>query len=214
MITIGLIEDDPVLRLSFETFFKMDKELKILFSLPSIEHFLSQKAGEGEEPFILFLDIGLPGISGLEGISIINQYFKNTHLVILSANNNEETIWEAISKGANGYLLKPVSFAGLKKQIEVVKNGGALISPEVAHKLINHVNIIAKPKKNYIVASLTTRENQVINQMLKGFTYKEIAMALSISVSTVNDHLKNIYVKLGVNSKAELISKLLKNGGQ
>ena len=162
-----------------------------------------------EEPFIVFLDIGLPGISGIEGVAIINKKFSDTHLVILSGNTDEEIIWQAISKGANGYLLKPVTLEEIKKQIEIVKNGGALISPEIAQILIGRVNNIGQKKKSVVSDKLTARENEVIEQLVNGFTYKEIANVLGISVSTVNDHLKNIYSKLGVNSKAELISKIL-----
>ncbi|MDE3236551.1 MAG: response regulator transcription factor [Bacteroidota bacterium] len=209
MITVGLIEDDPVLRMNFESFFKLDKQLELLFSYSSIEQFLANKEKVQEEPFIVFLDIGLPGISGVEGVSIINKYYQNTHLVILSGNTDEDIIWQAISKGANGYLLKPVSLVEIKKQIEIVKNGGALISPEIAQILIGKVNNIGQKKKQFNNDKLTARENQVIEQLVNGFTYKEIANVLGISVTTVNDHLKNIYQKLSVNSKAELISKIL-----
>ncbi|MFL9484659.1 response regulator [Chitinophagaceae bacterium LWZ2-11] len=209
MVTIGLIEDDPALRSNFETFFKMDEELNILFSVPSIERFLDLKVQEPEGPFIVFLDIGLPGISGLHGISLISKYFTRAHIVILTGESSDETIWDAINKGANGYLLKPFSLNELRKQIDIVRAGGALISPEVAQKLISRINTGPKPKLHQREDLFTPRENEVVGQLLNGFTYKEIAGALSISVTTVNDHLKNIYVKLGVNSKAELISKLL-----
>jgi len=209
MITVGLIEDDPKLRLNFETFFKLDKEVDLVFSYSSIEQFLANKGNVTNDPFIVFLDIGLPGISGLEGVSIINKQYKETHLVILSGNNDEETIWQAISKGANGYLLKPVSLQEIKKQIEIVKNGGALISPEIAQIIIGRVNNLGQKKQQPVSDKLTARENDVIEQLVNGFTYKEIANVLGISATTVNDHLKNIYNKLGVNSKAELISKIL-----
>ncbi|MBA4198714.1 MAG: hypothetical protein C0459_14290 [Chitinophaga sp.] len=209
MITVGLIEDDPKLRLNFETFFKLDKEVDLVFSYSSIEQFLANRNNITYDPFIVFLDIGLPGISGLEGVSIINKQYKETHLVILSGNNDEETIWQAISKGANGYLLKPVSLQEIKKQIEIVKNGGALISPEIAQIIIGRVNNLGQKKQQPVSDKLTARENDVIEQLVNGFTYKEIANVLGISATTVNDHLKNIYNKLGVNSKAELISKIL-----
>ena len=117
MITVGLIEDDPKLRSNFEAFFRLDKSIELLFSYSSIEQFLSNKDSLKEEPFIVFLDIGLPGISGIEGVAIINKKFSDTHLVILSGNTDEEIIWQAISKGANGYLLKPVTLEEIKKQI-------------------------------------------------------------------------------------------------
>jgi DNA-binding NarL/FixJ family response regulator len=209
MIQVGIIEDDPKLRNNFEQFFKLDKEVNLLFSYSSMEQFLSNKDQLSDTPFLVFLDLGLPGINGLEGIAIVNKSFPEAHLVILSGNTDENMIWQAMVKGANGYLIKPVSLNDLKKQLDVVKQGGALISPEAAQIVVSRVNQFHAPKKSFSNDKLTPRENEVMEQLVNGFTYKEIASVLGISSTTVNDHLKNIYVKLGVNSKAELISKIL-----
>jgi len=210
MIPVGLIEDDPQLRLNFETYFSLDTEVDIVFTFSSIEQFISKQNQIKTDPFLVFIDIGLPGISGVEGVGIINKYYPNAHLVILSGNTDNDIIWQSIAKGASGYLLKPVSFKEIKKQIEIVKNGGALISPEIAQVLIGKVNKLGKEKRSsYENDKLTVRENEVLAQLVNGLAYKEIANVLGISVTTVNDHIKNIYNKLNVNSKAELISKIL-----
>jgi len=210
MIPVGLIEDDPQLRLNFETYFSLDTEVDIVFTFSSIEQFISKQNQIKTDPFLVFIDIGLPGISGVEGVGIISKYYPNAHLVILSGNTDNDIIWQSIAKGASGYLLKPVSFKEIKKQIEIVKNGGALISPEIAQVLIGKVNKLGKEKRNsYENDKLTVRENEVLAQLVNGLAYKEIANVLGISVTTVNDHIKNIYNKLNVNSKAELISKIL-----
>ena len=210
MIPVGIIEDEPKLRMNFETYFSLDNEVELVFSFSSIEQFISKQEQISTIPFIVFVDIGLPGISGIEGVGIISKYYPEAHIVILSGNTDTDIIWRAISKGANGYLLKPVSFKEIKKQIEIVKNGGALISPEIAQVLIGKVNNIGKEKRNsYENDKLTVRENEVLEQLVSGLAYKEIANVLGISVTTVNDHIKNIYNKLQVNSKAELISKIL-----
>ena len=210
MIPVGIIEDEPKLRMNFETYFSLDNEVDLVFSFNSIEQFISKHDQIKTIPFIVFVDIGLPGISGIEGVEIISKYYPEAHIVILSGNTDTDIIWRAISKGANGYLLKPVSFKEIKKQIEIVKNGGALISPEIAQVLIGRVNNIGKEKRtSYESDKLTVRENEVLKQLISGLAYKEIANVLGISVTTVNDHIKNIYNKLQVNSKAELISKVL-----
>ena len=210
MIPVGLIEDDPQLRLNFETYFSLDTEVDIVFTFSSIEQFISKQNQIKTDPFLVFIDIGLPGISGVEGVGIISKYYPNAHLVILSGNTDNDIIWQSIAKGASGYLLKPVSFKEIKKQIEIVKNGGALISPEIAQVLIGKVNKLGKEKRSsYENDKLTVRENEVLAQLVNGLAYKEIANVLGISVTTVNDHIKNIYNKLNVNSKAELISKIL-----
>ena len=210
MIPVGLIEDDPQLRLNFETYFSLDTEVDIVFTFSSIEQFISKQNQIKTDPFLVFIDIGLPGISGVEGVGIISKYYPNAHLVILSGNTDNDIIWQSIAKGASGYLLKPVSFKEIKKQIEIVKNGGALISTEIAQVLIGKVNKLGKEKRSsYENDKLTVRENEVLAQLVNGLAYKEIANVLGISVTTVNDHIKNIYNKLNVNSKAELISKIL-----
>ena len=105
--------------------------------------------------------------------------------------------------------MKPFNIESLVKNIDIIRKGGALITPDVAMKLFKKIH---KPKDTYqdVTANLTARENDVVNELLTGLTYKEIAAVLGISASTVNDHLKNIYVKMDVRTKSELISKLLR----
>ncbi len=208
MITVGIIEDDRPLRRSLEIYINNQKDLYITFSCNSMEAFLEQR-NTLDEPFIIFIDLGLPGISGMEGISLIRQHWSDVHIVVTTANDNESVIFDCIQRGANGYLLKPFNIEALVKNIDIIRKGGALITPDVAMKLFRKIH---KPKDTYqdVTAHLTARENDVVNELLKGLTYKEIAAVLGISASTVNDHLKNIYVKMEVRTKSELISKLLR----
>ena len=126
-----------------------------------------------------------------------------------TGNDNESVIFDCIQRGANGYILKPFNINDLIKNIDIIRNGGALITPDVAMKLFKKIH---KPQDTYqdVTDNLTTREKDVVNELLKGLTYKEIAAVLGISASTVNDHLKNIYIKMEVRTKSELISKLLR----
>jgi DNA-binding NarL/FixJ family response regulator len=208
MITVGIIEDDRPLRRSLEIYVNMQKDLYITFSCNSMEAFLEERS-KLDEPFIIFIDLGLPGISGMEGITLIRQQWADVHIVVTTGNDNESVIFDCIQRGANGYLLKPFNIEALVKNIDIIRSGGALITPDVAMKLFKKIH---KPKDSYedVTAHLTTRENGVVNELLKGLTYKEIAAVLGISASTVNDHLKNIYVKMEVRTKSELISKLLR----
>ena len=173
-----------------------------------MEAFLEER-NKLDEPFIIFIDLGLPGISGMEGISLIRQQWEEVHIVVTTGNDNESVIFDCIQRGANGYLLKPFNLNDLIKNIDIIRKGGALITPDVAMKLFKKIH---KPKDTYqdVTAHLTARENEVVNELLKGLTYKEIAAVLGISASTVNDHLKNIYVKMDVRTKSELISQLLR----
>ena len=133
-------------------------------------------------------------------------FIYNTHIVMISGTCNEESIWEAIKAGANGYLLKPLSLKKLVEQIDIIKNNGALISPEIASMLFSKISQQPQEKKINAEEILTKRELDVMDYLLKGLSYKEIAEKLYISYTTVNDHIKKIYHKLGINSKGELLA--------
>jgi DNA-binding NarL/FixJ family response regulator len=210
MIKIGLIEDNFSLRKNYEMFFNNCKDASLLFSFHSIEQFLSEHGKIKQSPFLIFIDIGLPGISGLDGIGIINKVYPDTHLVILSGIDDEEIIWKAILKGAKSYMIKPVSFNQILAQIESIKEGGVLISPEVAKILVAKISVSGGiPPVTTTVKGLTPREQEVLDNLLKGFSYKQVAAVMAISTATVNDYIKRIYKKLEVNSKTELMAKIL-----
>ena len=138
MITIGIIEDDPSLRRNLEAFIETQKDTYLSFSLNSVEQFLERKSTY-EEPFIVFCDLGLPGISGKEGITFIRQLWNETYIVVITGSDDEETIYDCIERGANGYVVKPFKIQELINQIEIIRNGGALLSPQVALKLFKQI---------------------------------------------------------------------------
>ena len=212
MVTVGLIEDNQTLRKSIEDFIEMDNDMHLLFSCNSIEKWLLHFEKDATVPFILFLDLGLPGISGLKAISVFKANYPETKLIVISGDSSNESVWEAITSGAHGYLLKPFSLKEIKQQLTIIKNGGAALSPHIAEKLIQQIgsanNTIAKQQET---VKLTKRENEVMEQLIKGLSYKEVSQLLNISATTVNDHIKNIYSKMGVNSKSELIIRVLKS---
>ena len=208
MITLGIIEDDRFLRRNIEECINMVNDVLLIFSYNSMEAFF-EKIEETNEPFIILIDLGLPGISGLEGITYIRKHWNDVHIVVITGNDDENIILDCIQRGANGYLLKPFKIKELLDNIDIIRKGGALITPEVAMKLFN---MIHKPRTSFDDDSygLTTREKGVVEELLKGLTYKEISIALGISSTTVNDHLKSVYIKLGVRSKSELLAKVLR----
>ena len=208
MITIGIIEDSPALRGHLEAFINTQQDVKLSLSLNSVEQFL-QKKELLEEPYVIFCDLGLPGISGQEGISLIRKSWNDCFIVVVTGNDEESVIYDCIERGANGYVLKPFKINELLAQLDIIRNGGALLSPQVAHKLFKQIQkqTITADTSNY---GLTPREKQVVDELLKGLTYKEIGIILGITATTVNDHLKNVYPKMGVRTKGELISKILK----
>ena len=177
MISLGIIEDDRSLRRNIEECISLVNDVKLSFSFNSMEAFL-EHLYIFDEPFVVFIDLGLPGISGLEGISYIRKHWIDTHIVVITGNEDENVIFDCIQ-------------------------------PQVALKLFNKIH---KPQDSFVdlTSTLTARESDVVNELLKGLTYKEISFALGISSTTVNDHIKNVYIKLDVRSKSELLAKLLK----
>ena len=209
MITIGIIEDDRNLRHNLETFISTQVDAHLAFSCNSVEQFLEIK-NTLDEPVIVFCDLGLPGISGKEAITYIRDIWNEVYIVVVTGSDDEETIYNCIERGANGYVVKPFKIQELLSQIEIIRNGGALMSPQVALKLFKQIQkqTVTLETSGY---GFTPREKQVVDELLKGLSYKEIAHALGISSTTVNDHLKNVYRKIGVRTKAELMRKILKN---
>lgn len=211
MTFVGMIEDCLTLRKNMEKMFELDMEMDLLFSTPSVEQLVSNRELHKTAPHVLILDIELPGISGLDAIPILQKLFPKADILIVTGNLDEDTVWTATINGAKGYLLKPVVYAQLKEQIRQIRNGETLISPEAASVLVRKLNTITHAKKPQFQDVLTKKEIEVVEYFLKGFSYKQIAMAMQISVSTVNDHQKKIYKKLNINSKYELLAKMLPN---
>lgn len=211
MISIGMIEDSLMLRKNLEKMFDYDMDMDLLFSLPSVEQLISQTDLHRNSPAVILLDIELPGISGLDAIPILRKIFPRADIVIITGSMDEDVIWSATVRGAKGYLLKPVLYAHLKEQIFQIRDGSTLISPDAANVLVRKLNGITEERRMDYMDVLTKKEAEVVSYFLKGFTYKQIAMVMQISVSTVNDHQKKIYKKLNITSKYELLARFLPN---
>lgn len=206
-----MIEDSLMLRKNLEKMFDYDMDMDLLFSLPSVEQLISQSDLHRNGPSVILLDIELPGISGLDAIPILRKIFPRADIVIITGSMDEDVIWSATVRGAKGYLLKPVLYTHLKEQIFLIREGSTLISPDAANVLVRKLNGITDERRPEYMDVLTKKEAEVVSYFLKGFTYKQIAMVMQISVSTVNDHQKKIYKKLNINSKYELLARFLPN---
>ena len=161
----------------------------------------------GDAPDVILLDVGLPGMSGLEGIRSIKTISPVTHVIMLTVFDDQEKIFQAICAGASGYLLKASSEEKIGESIREVLNGGAAMTPSIAQKVIEMFTRLAAPKDDY---GLTVREREILNLAVQGLIKKEIADRLSLSFHTVDAHLRNIYTKLQVHTRAGAVSKALK----
>ena len=164
---------------------------------------------EKEPPDVVLTDLGLPLMSGTDGIRILKDRHPDLPILALTVYNDDEDIFDALCAGASGYLLKNTAPARLLESIREVLNGGAPMSPEVARRVIKLFRDISPPAKaDY---QLTPQETELLKLMVEGHNYKAAAAKLGITINTVSFHVRNIYYKLQVHSKSEAVAKALRN---
>lgn len=201
--TVALVEDDLLLN---------EQLVKILGSIDDIEVSLSVSSGEealkkipAVAPDVILLDINLPGKSGIECIRDLKKSCLNTEIIMLTAYEEEDNIFNALREGASGYLLKTCSPEELFEAIRDVYTGGAPFSSHIARKVTQYFRQdreIAKENE-----SLSPREREVLTLLSSGYIYKEVADQLDITAETVRTYVKRICAKLHVRSKVEAILK-------
>ncbi len=206
MIKIAIVEDNNTLLRSLTHLFDTTEGMKCISSLSNLMNVVSEfrKA----EPDIVLMDIGLPNISGIEGVRTVKENFENIQVLMFTVFDDEEKIFEAIEAGASGYLLKKSSPKEITEAIFSLYNGGAPMSASIARKVIQSFQ--HNPSTNKDTFQLTTRENEILSSLVDGLSYKKLAKKYFISISTVRTHIRHIYEKLHVNSKAQAVAKALK----
>ena len=206
MIKICIVEDNDKIRGLIQRYLDMQEDLACKAAMESVEDMLVYLE-EKERPDVLLMDIQLPGMSGIEGIGIIKEKYPEIEIIMLTVYHDSHKIFDSLKAGASGYLLKHTSLPEIKESIEKLASGGAPMSPQIARKVIQYFN---KPDKKEVESDLTPREQDIVNGLVDGLSYKLIADRFDISIDTVRAHIRNIYKKLHVNSKAEVITKSLR----
>lgn len=206
MINVGIVEDNDKIRGLIQRYLDMQDELTCKAAMESVEDMLTYLE-EKSRPDVLLMDIQLPGMSGIEGIGIIKEKYPEIEIIMLTVYHDSHKIFDSLKAGASGYLLKHTSLPEIKESIQKLAAGGAPMSPQIARKVIQHFN---KPDKKETESDLTPREQDIVNGLVDGLSYKLIADRFDISIDTVRAHIRNIYKKLHVNSKAEVITKSLR----
>ena len=157
---------------------------------------------------MVLTDIGLPGMSGIDGIRILRERFPDLPILALTVYNDDDKVFQALCAGASGYLLKNTPPARLLESIREVLDGGAPMSPEVARRVIRLFRDFRPP--DHADYQLTAQETELLKLLVEGHHAKTAAKELGISINTVFFHLKNIYAKLQVHSKTEAVAKALR----
>lgn len=206
MIRLGIIEDHRDSRDVLTAFFTHQLGFEVVLAAESVEDFVAEIELHGPKIDVLLLDINLPGITGIEGIKGIKSKLPNTDIIMLTLHEDSRHIFQALCAGAVGYLVKGTPLPKIKAAVESVQTGGSAMSPQVARKVVDYFQPAKKSSGN----PLTPKENQIVEGLVDGLSYKLIADRYSIGIETVRTHIKNIYKKLHVNSKSEVVAKKLR----
>ena len=206
VITVAIIEDDRLIREGLATLINGCKGFRCTGAFRSMEAALAQPWSPVAEAALV--DLGLPGMSGVEGLSRLRDKYPATALLVLTVYEDDERIFQALCAGACGYLLKKTAPQRILDSIEEALNGGAPMSPEVARRVLQLFREIRPPER--VSYELTPHELRLLKLLVEGHNYQSAAAELGVSFSTINFHMQNIYGKLQVHSKSEAVAKALR----
>jgi len=205
MLNIAIIEDNPQYRTTLSIILQLNESFRLIHKLDNCDEMIGRF--EAERPDVALMDIDLPGMNGIQAVWEIRKHFPEMKVIMLTVFEDDEKIFKAIRAGANGYLLKKDSPQKILDAIEAVVNGEWPMNGMIAAKILDCFQQMQKRNSELEEFNLTSREREILNLLIKGYSYKEIAAALFISVETLNSHIKNIYRKLDVHSRSELAAK-------
>jgi DNA-binding NarL/FixJ family response regulator len=208
MSTLWIVEDHAAFRRTLVRVLNAETGLHCTRDFDSCEKLLVALA-QDDAPHVILLDVGLPGMSGLDGIRLIKERAPKTLMVILTVFEDDDKVFKAICAGASGYLLKTSSVAEITQAVHDALAGGSPMTPRIARRVLEMFSELAPKHSNY---GLSDREKEILQLMTTGLIKKEIADRLTLSVHTVDTYLRRIYEKLEVNTRTGAVAKALKEG--
>jgi DNA-binding NarL/FixJ family response regulator len=209
MIKVIIVEDNKVIREGLTAMFNATDGLNCVANYKTCEDMLDHL--KQDNPDLILMDIGLPGMSGIEGTKKVKKILPDILILVLSIYEDDDNIFEALCAGACGYLIKKTPPARLIEAIHEAYAGGSPMSANIARKVVNYFQTTIKQSEKSEV-SLSEREINILTSLSKGNSYKRIAKSEYISLDTVRYHIRNIYKKLHVHSQSEAVTKALRKG--
>jgi DNA-binding NarL/FixJ family response regulator len=206
MIKVALFEDKPDLQEVISNILQNEEDIQFCGAWENCDHV--KRIMHIHQPQVVLMDIEMPGTNGIEGLKIIKKNFPEINVLMLTVFDDDYNVFESVCYGATGYLLKNISPEKIIEAIHDVQNGGAPMTASVARKVLHLFSKNApKPEEPY---NLTPREKDILASLVKGNSYKMIAVETGISIETVRTHIKKIYDKLHVHSMNEAVAKAIR----
>lgn len=205
-IRVAIIEDDSAVREGLRLLIDGTPGFHCVGRFGSIEEALGPLGRH--TPQVLLLDVGLPGMSGADGVRLIRERYPSIEVLMLTVYAEQEKVFTSICNGASGYLLKKTPPARLLEAVAEASQGGAPMSPEIARKVVALFRETRPPERTE--HRLTPHETRLLGLLAEGHSYQAIGDRLHISVNTVRNYIRSIYEKLHVHSKSEAVSKALR----
>ncbi|MEE9432408.1 MAG: response regulator transcription factor [Melioribacteraceae bacterium] len=202
MIKITIIEDNAFVRAGWEAALELESDIVVVNSFRCCEDAIDSESIKKAD--VILLDIGLPGMDGIEGAEKISNINQDVLIIMISILDDDKSIFGSLQAGAIGYLHKSVSPEELINAIRVAIKGGSPMSPQIARKVLKSFH---RYKPQYDEDHLTKKEEKILNLLSEGKSYKTIAKELSLTVNGVNYYIRSIYKKLHVNSRAKAVSE-------
>lgn len=207
MINLLIYEDNPQLREGLTMLINGSDGFNVLAAYKNCENVVDEV--EAFKPDVVLMDIDMPIVNGIEGLKKIRAVNSDVKVLMLTVFDDNKNVFQAISNGANGYVLKKTPPAKLLEYIAEAQTGGAPMTASIATQVLKMFSSMNNEKgEDY---NLSDREKQVLQLLVDGFSYKMIAAEMFIAIDTVRSHIKKIYEKLHVNSKSEAVAKAFKD---
>lgn len=205
-LTVWIVEDHDLYRRTLATLIDEAPDMRCALAAATFEEALAALEADAP-PDIVLMDIGLPGLSGIEGARLLRARSPISRVVMLTVHEEDDKIFDALCAGASGYLLKPASPERVVEAVREVQQGAAPINPYIARKMLALFGRLTTARNDY---GLTDREKAILQLLVEGLTMPQIAAHLFLSYHTINSHVRNIYDKLHVHSRGSAVAKALK----
>jgi DNA-binding NarL/FixJ family response regulator len=202
-----MVEDSSLYRDAVRELLDQSGRLRCGRTFADAESALAALDDGRELPRIVLMDLGLPGMSGVDCTRLIRQRTPSIPVVMLTVHQSNDRIFDALCAGASGYLLKSASREALLRGLENVLDGGAAMDAQIARRVLDMFARMATPQADY---GLSRREHEILELLVDGHTKQQVADRLALSPHTIDGHVRNIYSKLHVNSRSGAVAKALR----